>query len=151
MLKYILIIIVVITTVMIAINLLSTKTEQYENTPMSDRLPKTYRKDGIHRKIVYNRSFDALRKKPLIKIFAQDKLFQNTILYETDYEKHISGEKICREKCNGVCVPYGLSGYATCFPKGEPMISHYEDLKDDAYGTENVDERGHELNFANLR
>lgn len=145
MLKYLLVAIFAIAI------LYNVNTESYENTPMSDRLPKTYRKDGMHRKIVYNRNFDALRKQPLIKTFAQDKLFQNTILYETDYEKHISGEKLCKQNCTGVCVPYGLSGYATCFPKDDPLISHYEDLKDNTYGSENVDERGHELNFTNLR
>ncbi len=110
------------------------------------------------------RQLEDLRKnKPLNNIF-EDKLFSDVIDYENDLDGR-SGIDKCLEKCQGVCVEYGQTGIAHCFPEKEIYPIVYEDLrapkinpshmsyyeKQTLADKESVDIRPNNLDFPNLR
>ncbi len=49
-----------------------------------------------------------------------DPLFSDVILYNNDPDPYKNGQKSglqkCFDNCNGVCVEFGISGIAYCFP-----------------------------------
>lgn len=49
-----------------------------------------------------------------------DPLFSDVILYNNDPDPYDDGQKTglqkCFDECNGVCVEFGISGIAYCFP-----------------------------------
>lgn len=99
-------------------------------------------------------SFDPLTKKqdgPL-KIH-DDKLFADVIIY--DNEETRSGIDKCIEKCDGVCVEYGVTGVGQCFPrKSDSSKNYYTTLRNSdqkAYESEEVDRAETKLSYPNFR
>lgn len=56
-------------------------------------------------------------KKPK---FLYDKLFDDVTTYGNDWDGRLGLDK-CLEVCNGVCLEYGVTGNALCFPKTRPL------------------------------
>ena len=102
----------------------------------------------------YNNSFDKLRKdKPISTIF-EEPLFNDVITHQNNYSTHKSGLDQCIETCNGMCVEFGQTGNAHCYPNSSGAIiksSFHESLRDKTYKTENYDEKPDKLHFPNLR
>ena len=108
--------------------------------------------------------FEDLRKnKPLNNIF-EDKLFSDVITHENDLDGRLGIDK-CIESCKGVCVEYGVTGLAHCFPEKELPDFDHEDLRYEnnqktnlSYyekqlltDNESIDKRRQKLSFANMR
>ncbi len=124
-----------------------------ENTPIKG-LQLGFKNDRKEAPVInYNKKFDELRKnKPLNHIF-DDKLYTDVIQYENDLDGRNGLDK-CIESCNGLCVEYGQTGIAQCYPNDEHNViksSFYETLRDKTYKTENTDEKPQKLIYANLR
>lgn len=52
--------------------------------------------------------------------FLQDKLFKDVITFENDEDGRLGLDKCLSSNC-GVCLEYGLTGNALCFPKYTPL------------------------------
>jgi len=60
----------------------------------------------------------------------QGQLFDNVIMYSGD--KTLEGElglEKCINKCNGMCVEYGITGDAFCFPKNNDQKKFTETIQ----------------------
>lgn len=60
----------------------------------------------------------------------QGQLFDNVIMYSGD--KTLEGElglEKCINKCNGMCVEYGITGDAFCFPKNNNQKKFTETIQ----------------------
>ncbi|ARF08828.1 hypothetical protein Catovirus_1_878 [Catovirus CTV1] len=53
-----------------------------------------------------------------------DKLFDDVTTYENDEDGRLGLDKCIAANC-GVCLEYGLTGNALCFPKKEPLGKNY--------------------------
>jgi hypothetical protein len=111
------------------------------------------------------KSLEDLRKnKPLNNIF-EDKLFSDVITYENDLDGRLGLDK-CIENCKGLCVEYGETGLAHCFPEKNIVPFEYEDLrggkqqnlnnlsyyeKQSIGDNESIDKRVQKMDFVNLR
>ena len=112
------------------------------------------KKDKKDKKNKNNNSFNDLRKDKLLDTIFEDPLFNDVVLYENNYTTYKSGLDECIETCNGMCVEFGQTSNAHCYPNPTGAISKtsfYESLRDDTYKTENYDEKTDNFTFPNLR
>jgi hypothetical protein len=100
-------------------------------------------------------SYDPLTKQQTgPRKIQDDKVFADVKIYENDNDEgwgRIGLDK-CLEYCNGVCVEYGVTGVAHCFPSQNSVKrNYYTTLRDTEYETEEVDRAGTKIKFPNLR
>lgn len=68
-------------------------------------------------------------KKPK---FLFDKLFDDVTTYGNDQDGRLGLDK-CLEVCNGICLEYGVTGNALCFPKTRPLGSNIHTINNNTF------------------
>jgi hypothetical protein len=128
--------------------------KEFENTKIKGLTLETKFRRPLSKPQKYDKYFDDLRKSKPLSITYEDPLYGDVKTYENDHISNTSGLEKCLEKCDGLCLEYGQTGIAHCFPNPKGKIvksSFYEALRDKSYKTENYNERSHNLKFPNLR
>jgi hypothetical protein len=128
--------------------------KEFENTKIKGLTLETKFRRPLPKKQKYDKYFDDLRKSRPLSITYEDPLYGDVKTYENNHVTHKSGLEDCLEKCDGLCLEYGQTGIAHCFPNPKGKIvksTFYEALRDKSYKTENYNERPHNLKFPNLR
>ena len=80
-------------------------------------------------------------------------MFEDVKTFDNDPEGR-AGLDMCIDACDGLCVEFGQTGVAHCYPNPEKeqiKTIYYENLRDNTYATENIDEKPDKLVFSNLR
>ena len=110
--------------------------------------------EEVTKKDIRGKSFDQLRKdKELISITVEP-LFNDVVTHENNYKTNKSGLDECIETCNGMCVEFGQTSHAHCYPNPAGVVAKstfYESLRDKTYRTENNGEKPNDLKFPNFR
>ena len=132
----------------------NSRKKEFENTKIKGLTLETKYRRSLPKDGKYNKFFDDLRKSQPLSITYEDPLYGDVKTHENNLDNMKSGLEECLDTCDGLCVEYGQTGIAHCFPNPKGKIAKstfYESLRDKTYKSENYDERPHKLKFPNLR
>lgn len=102
-------------------------------------------------KLFYENFLDKIMKVKQGPELLDDKLFSDVIPYDNQEDGRIGLDR-CLEECNGVCVEYGMTGNAHCFPKLEKQpVNYFNALRDDTFEKNDDERKNKNALFANLR
>jgi len=84
-----------------------------------------------------------------------DKVFADVVTYDNVYDAKGNarlGLDACLEACSGVCVEYGITGVAHCFPKTKALgRNYYTAVKDYEHEWDEIDRSGEKLVYPSMR
>ncbi len=93
----------------------------------------------------------AIKKIERTPSYLDDPLFSDIIPYDNDEDGRLGLDK-CLANCNGVCLEYGVTGNANCFPNVNTFGKNYNTImRDWENEVDEVDRAGTQLVYPSMR